>query len=93
MAAHTSFEPSKLQEEHLHFLLDSVRDWQIQHGSLIKAPPNSGITLARPIGATLFPSNFPLACFEEARGIQRIYNRLYVAIAADEKWLFNTMER
>lgn len=85
--------PFELKDEHLDFLLESVRDWQFQHGSLIKFPPVTGAIIARPIGATLFPSNFPRACFEEACNIQRIYNRLYVAIAADDKWLFETMER
>lgn len=79
--------PPQLSREHSSDLVSSVRDWQFQHGSLLKAPPRTGNVLARPIGVTLFPTLFPKDLFEEARELQRIYNKLYTAIAADETWL------
>ena len=84
--------PPTLPDEHLSYLINSVQDWQYQHGSLLKVPPKSGMTLARPIGVTLFPTLFPRLCFHEARNIQAIYNHLYAAVAVDEIWLSEVLK-
>ena len=84
--------PPRLSEEHLKFLIENVRDWQYQHGSLLKYPPRSGKIGSRPIGATLFPSNFPRRCYEEACALQPIYNKLYAEIAEDEEWLHEALK-
>lgn len=86
-ASKISANPPTLSEGHLSFLIESARDWQYQHGSLLKYPPFSGKALASPIGIALFPSNFPQQQFEEARSLQTIYNKLYAAISMDEEWL------
>lgn len=84
--------PPRLSDEHVAFLVESVRDWQYQHGSLLKYPPRSGDVGARPIGATLFPSNFPRRCYEEACNLQCTFNKLYAAIAEDEVWLQEALQ-
>ena len=86
------FEPSKLSANHLAFLIDSIRDWQFEHGSLLKFPPKSGKIIARPIGVSVFPSNFSKSCFEEARDIQIFFNSLYAAISCDEAWLHQALQ-
>ncbi|KAI4111718.1 MAG: hypothetical protein LQ345_006698 [Seirophora villosa] len=74
-------------EEELERLIDDVLDWQYTHGSLLKLPPDTGAVVARPIGVALFPSPFRKALFEQAICLQRLYNKLYIAIARDELWL------
>jgi glutathione synthase len=39
-----------------------------------------------------FPSPFPRAKFQQALEIQKIYNRLYCAVAADEQWIYNAIQ-
>lgn len=82
----------RISKEHLSTLVRCVRDWQCQHGSLLLVPPTPGKNIARPIGATLFPSNFPKRCYEEACKLQPIFNKLYAAIAEDEEWLFESLK-
>ncbi len=84
--------PSRLSREHWQFLIENVRDWQYQHGSLLKYPPRSGHVGSRPIGATVFPSNFPRHCYDEALAIQPIFNKLYAAISEDEAWLHGSLK-
>lgn len=83
--------PLRLSHEHLTFLVENVTDWQYQHGSLLKYPPKSGNVGSRPIGATLFPSNFPRRCYDEARALQPTFNKLYAAIAEDGEWLHEAL--
>ena len=82
----------RISEEHLSTTVQYVRDWQYQHGSLLQFPPRSGKIIARPIGVTLFPSNFPKRCYDEACDLQPIFNKLYAAIAEDEKWLYENLK-
>lgn len=42
--------------------------------------------------AQCFPSPFPRAKFQQALEIQKIYNRLYCAVAADEQWIYNAIQ-
>lgn len=80
-----------MSEDHLEELSSTVRDWQFTHGSLLKAPPYSGKVYAYPIGVSLFPSNFPRHLFESALDLQRIFNKLYSAVANDGAWLYNVL--
>ena len=82
----------RITDEHLSTLVQCVKDWQYQHGSLLLVPPMSGKNIARPIGATLFPSDFPGRCYEEACSLQPIFNKLYAAVAEDEEWLFDSLK-
>ncbi|KAL8648357.1 MAG: hypothetical protein Q9210_005038 [Variospora velana] len=79
-----SSEPS---ERELKSLINDVLDWQYTHASLLKVPPDTGAVLARPIAVTSFPSPFPKTLFEQANCLQRLYNKLYIAITRDELWL------
>ena len=80
-------QQTALSEDHLAGLVDAIKDWQFEHGSLLKVPPNTGKELAYPIGVTAFPSNFPKTSFDKALRIQCLFNRLYVSASSDEEWL------
>lgn len=85
-----------LQEQpsvRLESLISDVLDWQCIHGSLLKIPPDSGQILAQPIGVALFPSRYPSGSFEDAKILQMIYNKLYVAVARDEEWLSQVLHK
>ncbi|MCJ1441382.1 MAG: hypothetical protein MMC23_001868 [Stictis urceolatum] len=75
--------------QELSALIDEVKDWQLVHGSLLKLvlTENEHTILARPVGATVFPSPFPRSCFDEARALATIYNDLYAKVASSEAWL------
>ena len=79
------------QEE---YLVQSVKDWSIQHGLTVRPSPSfvsegadPHAVLATNAPVTLFPSPFPKSCFDHAQEIQAVYNELYAAIADDEEWL------
>jgi len=84
--------PPQLSKGQLSSLISDVRDWQYVHGSLLKAPPDTGAVLARPIGVSLFPTLFPRSYFEEARALQTSYSELYAGVAGDEEWLFEILK-
>jgi glutathione synthase len=86
--------PPNISEEQLEYLASVVKNWTIQHGLTVRlstaiAPEaiNPNHVLATNAPVTLFPSPFPKACFEHARGLQKVYNELYAAISSNEKWL------
>ena len=86
--------PPHLNQAQEEYLLTNVKDWALANGLIIKPSPalasedvrSSGV-LGAVAPVTLFPSLFPRSCFEEALAIQKVYNVLYAAIAADEEWL------
>ncbi|GAB7338059.1 hypothetical protein MBLNU457_4427t1 [Dothideomycetes sp. NU457] len=88
--ADSSLEPNSVALRHL---LDEVKDYQITHGSLLKAvyQETENSVPSIPVGVAIFPTPFPRECFEEACAIQLAYNRLYVAIAEDEEWLASVL--
>ena len=92
MAAFPSYPP-RYSEEDLEALVDQIRDWQFDHGSLLKAPPSTGRVLARPIGVALFPSLLPSQCFQEAVELQTAYNQLYAMVSSHGEWLGETLHR
>lgn len=85
--------PPPLCDEQLEILIAEIKDFQITHGSLLKLvkSDNEHTVLASPVGATLFPTLFPVTLFEEACQLQKLYNKLYTAVAEDESWLYNVL--
>jgi hypothetical protein len=86
--------PPELFDAQRQNLLSTLKDWSIAHGLAVRPAPSfvpsnldPGLSLATTAPVTLFPSLFPKGCFEESLSIQTTYNKLYSAIASDEKWL------
>lgn len=91
--------PPDLDSQQEAFLVQTVKNWTVEHAltvrpsaAIVPTEFNSGNTLATNAPVTLFPSPFPESCFEQARGLQQIYNELYAAIASDEQWLETVMK-
>ena len=91
--------PPSLNPQQEAYLVQSVKDWTIEHGLTVRPGPNvvsqevnPNNVLATNAPVTLFPSPFPKSCFEQARALQQIYNELYAAIASDEAWLEDVMK-
>ena len=91
--------PPALTAEQREHLIQTVKDWTIEHALAIrpstaivpeKTNPTNVLATSAPV--TLFPSPFPKACFEQARILQQIYNELYANIASDEQWLGDIMK-
>ncbi|PYH99889.1 glutathione synthase [Aspergillus ellipticus CBS 707.79] len=91
--------PPQINSAQKEFLVRTVKDWTAQHGLVIRPSPAfiskesdpRGVTVtSAPV--TLFPSPFPKACFEEAKALQTVYNKLYAAITCNEKWIGDIME-
>lgn len=86
--------PPAITPEQEAYLVQSVKDWSIQHGLAVRPSPSFVSNEADPqhilatnAPVTLFPSPFPKSCFDDAQLIQKTYNELYAAIADDEPWL------
>jgi len=86
--------PPRLDAAQEQFLVATIKNWTIQNGLTVRPPasfvPQEAISkgvLATNAPVTLFPSPFPQVSFEEARAVQKIYNKLYADITRDEKWL------
>jgi hypothetical protein len=91
--AGTSYPPSLTATESEQ-LVSTIKDWSIAHGLAVRPPlafvsseadPHGVLATTAPV--TLFPSTFPRVCFEQAKSIQKVYNRLYASIAQDESFL------
>src|SRR6266536_2343628 len=86
--------PPELTASESEQLLTTIKDWSIAHGLAVRPPPSfvsaeadpQGV-LATTVPVTLFPSAFPRVCFEQAKSVQKAYNRLYASIAQDEEFL------
>ena len=86
--------PPDLTAAETEYLQETIRDWTIAHGlavrppvSLVAAESDPHGVLASSAPVTLFPSPFPRTCFEQAKSIQRAYNKLYASITQDEDFL------
>lgn len=95
----SAFPPELTAAQH-DYLLDNVKDWSISHGLAVRPAssyvdpdidPDGALAVTAPV--TLFPSPFPRNCFEQACDVQEAYNLLYAAVASNETWLGNLMER
>lgn len=97
MAPSRAFEeayPPNLSTQEAEHFLSTIKDWSVAHGLTVRPPPSVVTTEVDPHGilattapVTLFPSPFPTVCFQQAKSIQKAYNRLYAAIAQDEDFL------
>lgn len=83
--------PPEFTEQQLEYLLDQARDWQITHGLSIKYREDEFVRSV-PIGISLIPLLFPKTLFDEAVSLQRLYNELYMRVAADPDWLYNMLK-
>lgn len=86
--------PPELSDARSQYLLTNLKDWSISNGlavrpalSYVPQEQDPELSLATTAPVTLFPSLFPRSCFEQGIKIQPAYNKLYSAIAQDEKWL------
>ncbi len=91
--------PPTLNPAQKEFLVRTVKDWATQNGLMVRPAPslvsNEADThgvLATNAPVTLFPSPFPRTCFEEAKALQTVYNKLYAAISCSEEWIGKIME-
>ena len=84
--------PPTVPDEQYQELVNEIKDWQINHGSLIKLVrmEEEHTVPAKPIGATAFPTPFPAALFNRALDLQKLLNKLYLSVAEDEDWLYQT---
>lgn len=90
--------PPQLEHEQLEYVVQTIKDWSIHNSLTVRPNPafvkdeqNVHRVLATNAPVTLFPSPFPRKCFEQARGLQRLYNELYAKIAHDEAWISQIM--
>jgi glutathione synthase len=86
--------PPNLTPSESEQLLSTIKDWSVAHGltvrpplSMVSAEVDTHGVLATTAPVTLFPSPFPQVCFDQAKNIQKAYNRLYASIARDEEFL------
>ncbi len=93
-----SYPPQPVAEE-VVYIASLIKDWSIANGLAVRPPPAFNLgdkdphnVLATTAPVTLFPSPFPRVCFEQAQGVQKTYNELYVAIANDEEFLKDIVE-
>ncbi|BCS20141.1 glutathione synthase [Aspergillus puulaauensis] len=91
--------PPALNPAQKEFLVRTVKDWATQNGLVVRPAPTFVSKEADPHGVlatnapvTLFPSPFPRTCFEEAKVLQTVYNKLYAAITCSEEWIGKIME-
>ncbi|KAH8702555.1 putative glutathione synthetase [Talaromyces proteolyticus] len=86
--------PPRLTAAQEQFLASTIKNWTIQNGLTVR-PPTTFVSqeavskgvLATNAPVTLFPSPFPKTSFDEARAVQKTYNKLYADISRDENWL------
>jgi glutathione synthase len=97
-SVYTNYPPS-LNPAQKDFLVRTVKDWTTQNGLMVRPAPTFVSKESDPRGVlatnapvTLFPSPFPRTCFEEAKALQTVYNKLYAAITCNEEWIGKIME-
>jgi glutathione synthase len=86
--------PPSLSEQQFDVLIESIKDYQITHGSLLKHvhQAQASLALTRAVPVSLFPTTFPKGCFDSAVRIQETYNDLYARISQDEGFLFRVLQ-
>lgn len=87
----SNFPPDNLSPDQLHSILTQIKDYQTNHGSLLKVigseTPHS--VHLQPVSVSVFPTVFPRRLFNEAvDDLQIIYNELYCKLAEDVEWLY-----
>jgi glutathione synthetase len=83
------YPPEDLPEATIESIIAHIKDYQANHGSLIKVIGSETEHSVRlhPVGVSVFPTLFPRKLFDEAVELQRIYNKLYCKVAEDVQWL------
>jgi hypothetical protein len=72
----------------ISFLQASLIDYAHSHGLIIRESSTiEENQVARIPPVTLFPSLFPKRAWQNAVGLQTIYNELYARVANDVEWL------
>ncbi|KAJ5999570.1 hypothetical protein N7451_007380 [Penicillium sp. IBT 35674x] len=86
--------PPELSEERLISLVTQIKDWQLNHGFVLKLvqTETEHSVLSQPVGVSCFPTKFPRAQFQQALDIQKIYNKLYCAVAEDDEFIYNAIK-
>jgi glutathione synthase len=86
--------PPQLTEEEGQHLIATIKDWSIANGLAVRPQPTVIPAEADPDGiaavnapVTVFPSPFPLVCFEQGRVVQNSYDELYAAVSRDEEFI------
>lgn len=84
--------PPTVPDEQYQELVNDIMDWQINHGSLLKLVrmEEEHTVPAKPIGTAAFPTPYPAALFNRALDLQKLLNKLYLSVAEDEDWLYQT---
>ncbi|KAF2433426.1 glutathione synthase [Tothia fuscella] len=86
---------ASLSKQQLTALIEDTKDYQITHGSLLKVVNTNteeNVALTRAIPVSLSPTRFSRHLFEEAKGLQKIFNRLYMRVASDEEFLHRILK-
>lgn len=93
MSANFPYAIPQIPDEELERLLETIKDYQITHGSLLKLVKSNEehTVLSRPIGASVFPTQFPRSLFNQGVAVQPVFNELYMKVAEDEEWLEETL--
>ena len=73
--------------------IESIRDYAIQSGLLIKASNDPGDGRAVNISTTLLPSKFPQELFDLASNIAPHINELIDAVSRDHAFLDSVLKR
>ncbi|KAK9377814.1 glutathione synthase [Lipomyces chichibuensis] len=81
--------PPTLTEEETANLAVALRDWSLSHGLIIRAPAdtNAADEASVHVPLTLHPSPFPKNLFDQALGLQTVFNELYAKVADDSEFL------
>lgn len=84
--------PFELSSVAVEELVASTTDWQIANGMLLKYRNGESVQ-AVPVGVSLYPIVLPNSLFQHALRLQVTYNKLYAAIACDEDFLWQTLQK
>jgi hypothetical protein len=79
--------PTFVDERFISLLANTIFDWQIVNGMMLKYRDGDTIK-ARPVSVSLLPTAFPRHLFEQAQRLQTAYNELYAKVSTAEGWLF-----
>ncbi|KAK9494598.1 glutathione synthase [Lipomyces doorenjongii] len=81
--------PPTLTEEETANLAIALRDWSLSQGLIIRAPTESNAAdeASMHVPLTLHPSPFPKNLFDQALGLQTVFNELYAKVADDYEFL------
>ncbi|KAK5174896.1 uncharacterized protein LTR77_000032 [Saxophila tyrrhenica] len=81
-------------QDQLQYLINEVKDHHITRGSLLKLVEHEteSSVPARAVGASILPTPFPKARYDEAIELQQAYCELYMRVASDPDWLYKVLE-